>query len=65
MKKVMVTGMLAMALFACNDAAKTDANASPTDSTIRHPDGVTNGSVISTDTAAINSSNAAKKDTSQ
>jgi hypothetical protein len=62
MKKVALVTILAIALFSCNDESKSNANASPTDSTVRHPDGVTNGSVISTDTAAMNSSKAASKD---
>ncbi|GEO12196.1 hypothetical protein [Segetibacter aerophilus] len=82
MKKIIIVSALFIALASCggSDTTNTNADSSTTTNnddpgltnpsaidTTKHPDGIVNGSVISTDTAAmnvqnsINKANAAKK----
>lgn len=61
MKKILLASAVSWALFSCNDNTSTnteanDTNPSVTDST-QHPNGMSNGSVISTDTASMNVDN--------
>lgn len=61
MKKYIVASALFMVIASCNNAGDTNANSTVADSgqnpsaidTTQHPNGLTNGSVISTDTAAM------------
>jgi hypothetical protein len=63
MKKVILLGTVVIALFSCADnnanesGTKTETNPSAIDSKTQHPNGVTNGSVMSTDTGAMNLNN--------
>lgn len=73
MRKILLFSALLMAVVACNSTSSSgDAVAGDTThntgltnpssvDTIKHPDGVINGSVISTDTAAINVQNSVNK----
>jgi hypothetical protein len=54
----LIAGALFIALVSCGDDTTRNDNSvnkdkSPVDTTVAHPDGVINGSVISTDTAAM------------
>lgn len=73
MKKICIVSVLFIALAGCNSNSPDNdaANGNNTDSagltnptaidTTKHPGGMINSSVISTDTAAMNTSNAYKK----
>jgi hypothetical protein len=74
MKKNIIFSALLMALLSCNSNSSSDSNAAGGDTTnatgltnpsaidtTKHPDGVINGSVISTDTAAMNVQNSINK----
>ena len=58
MRKILFCSVVLVLLISCNneaDHANTDASAPKAlDSTTQHPNGVTGGSVISTDTASMN-----------
>jgi hypothetical protein len=73
MRKIIVCSALLISIVACNSNSSSSNNAagdttqntgltnpSSVDTT-KHPDGVVNGSVISTDTAAINVQNSVNK----
>ena len=63
MKKILLGILLSTGIFGCSDSKVNNTSSNEgtapkaMDSTIKHPDGVTNGSVISTDTAAMNPNN--------
>lgn len=71
MKKLLVVSVLFVALYSCNGSSSDSAANNSTDSagltnptaidTTKHPSGVDNSSVISTDTAAMNTQNSYKK----
>lgn len=73
MKKLSIISLLFIALSSCsgNSTNNNAANGNTTDSagltnptaidTVKHPTGMDNSSVISTDTAAMNTSNSYKK----
>jgi hypothetical protein len=58
MRKILFCAVVAVLAISCNNEgsnANTDASAPKAlDSTTQHPNGVTTGSVISTDTASMN-----------
>ena len=66
MKKIVLPLAVAFSLLSCNNDAGTGADNTATDAPsavdtgTQHPNGMTNGSVISTDTAAMNMNNANK-----
>ncbi len=71
MKKVLIASALLIALYGCSGNSSDNATNNTTDSTgltnptaidtVKHPSGMDNSSVISTDTAAMNVQNSYKK----
>jgi len=71
MKKVLIASALLIALYGCSGNSSDNATTNTTDSTgltnptaidtVKHPSGMDNSSVISTDTAAMNVQNSYKK----
>ena len=74
MRKIIIFSALVIALTSCGGTGSTDNNAVVGDTsneagmtnpsaidTTKHPDGMLNGSVISTDTAAMNMQNSVNK----
>ena len=73
MRKIVIFSALTISLASCGGSGSTDSNTVRSDTgqsgmnhssaidTSKHPDGMINGSVISTDTAAINMQNSVNK----